>query len=211
MLPLGLITFLLTLTAVYTPKDFILHAALLRQACAHCGIFVTAATRRCPDSVSVPMWRVMLSHPLPVVALVRPLPHQQADRTWTAPGPPELCPQNQETSRDHRVLPALSQRNRSSAAIPESRVRYPCIPHPFATNMSFGYPMPMSVRLACLSHAASVRSEPGSNSSLFRRNTPASPRSQTAAATASHHTQLITARPYLFSAQHGRTRILTTT
>jgi hypothetical protein len=188
------------------------------------------------------MWRVMLSHPLPVVALVGRYPTNKL--IGPAPGPPELCPQNQETSRDHRVLPALSQRNRSSAAIPESRVRYPCIPHPFATNMSFGYPMPMSVRLACLSHAASVRSEPGSNSSLYmsnhitpirktqparcliqqkgshslalvslrvRRNTPASPRSQTAAATASHHTQLITARPYLFSAQHGRTRILTTT
>ncbi len=55
---------------VYTPKRFILHAALLRQAFAHCGIFVTAASRRSPDSVSVPMRRVMLSHPLPVFGLV---------------------------------------------------------------------------------------------------------------------------------------------
>ncbi len=57
-------------TGVYIPKDFILHAASLRQAFAHCGIFVAAATRRCPGSVSVPMWRVTLSRPLPVVALV---------------------------------------------------------------------------------------------------------------------------------------------
>ena len=68
--------------------------------------------------------------------------------------------------RDHQVLPALSQRDRSPAAIPESGVRCPCIPHPFATNQTLGYPAERFVRLACLSHAASVRSEPGSNSSL---------------------------------------------
>ncbi len=53
------------------------------------------------------------------------------------------------------------------AAIPVSGVRYPCIPHPFATIIHSSYPLRMTVRLACLSHAASVRSEPGSNSSLF--------------------------------------------
>ena len=58
------------LTGVYTPRGFILHAALLRQALAHCGIFVAAASRRSPGSVSVPMRRVMLSHPLPVFGLV---------------------------------------------------------------------------------------------------------------------------------------------
>ena len=59
-----------TLTAVYTPRGFILHAALLRHAFAHCGIFVTAASRRSPGSVSVPMRRVVLSHPLAVKGLV---------------------------------------------------------------------------------------------------------------------------------------------
>ena len=58
------------LTAVYIPKDFLLHAALLGQACAHCPRFVTAATRRCPGSVSVPMWPADLSVRLPVAALV---------------------------------------------------------------------------------------------------------------------------------------------
>ena len=57
-------------TEVYDPKAFILHAALLGQAFAHCPIFVTAALRGGPDSVSVPMWRANLSVPLPVVALV---------------------------------------------------------------------------------------------------------------------------------------------
>ena len=59
-----------TLTAVYTPKAFILHAALPRHAFAHCGRFVTAASRRSPSSVSVSMRRAVLSHPLPVFALV---------------------------------------------------------------------------------------------------------------------------------------------
>ena len=58
------------LTAVYTPRSFILHAASLGQAFAHCPIFVTAALRGGPGSVSVPMWRVNLSVPLPVDALV---------------------------------------------------------------------------------------------------------------------------------------------
>ncbi len=59
-----------TLTAVYIPKDFLPHAASLGQAFAHCPIFVTAALRGGPGSVSVPMLRVNLSVPLPVKALV---------------------------------------------------------------------------------------------------------------------------------------------
>ena len=58
------------LTAVYNPKAFIPHAASLGQACAHCRRFSTAATRRCLGSVSVPVSRAMLSHPVPIFALV---------------------------------------------------------------------------------------------------------------------------------------------
>ena len=57
--------------AVYNPKAFFRHAASLRQAFAHCGIFSTAATRRCLGSVSVPVSRATLSRPIPVIALVR--------------------------------------------------------------------------------------------------------------------------------------------
>ena len=56
--------------ALYNPKVFIAHAALLHQAFAHCAIFPTAATRRCLARVSVPVWGATLSGPLPVVALV---------------------------------------------------------------------------------------------------------------------------------------------
>ncbi len=58
------------LTAVYDPKAFILHAASLRQGFPHCERFSTAATRRCPGSVSVPVRLAILSDQLPVLALV---------------------------------------------------------------------------------------------------------------------------------------------
>ncbi len=56
--------------AVYNPKAFILHAALLDQACAHCPKFPTAASRRSLDRVSVPVWLVVLSDQLQIVGLV---------------------------------------------------------------------------------------------------------------------------------------------
>ncbi len=58
------------LTGVYNPKAFILHAALLRQAFAHCAKFPTAASRRSLARVSVPVWLIVLSDQLPIVALV---------------------------------------------------------------------------------------------------------------------------------------------
>ncbi len=57
-------------TEVYDPKAFILHAALLGQAFAHCPIFLTAASRRSLDRVSVPVWLNVLSDQLLIVALV---------------------------------------------------------------------------------------------------------------------------------------------
>ena len=55
---------------VYNPKAFILHAALLHQAFAHCGRFLTAASRRSLDRVSVPVWLIILSNQLKIVDLV---------------------------------------------------------------------------------------------------------------------------------------------
>ena len=58
------------LKGVYNPKAFIPHAASLRQAFAHCARFPAAASRRSLDRVSVPVWLIVLSDQLPVVALV---------------------------------------------------------------------------------------------------------------------------------------------
>ena len=59
---------------VYNPKAFILHAASLRQACAHCGIFLAAAFRRSLGRISVPMWLVILLNQLLIIALVSRYP-----------------------------------------------------------------------------------------------------------------------------------------
>ena len=57
-------------TELYNPKAFITHAAWLDQACAHCPIFPTAASRRSLARVPVPVWLIILSDQLPVYALV---------------------------------------------------------------------------------------------------------------------------------------------
>ena len=62
------------LKGLYDPKIFITHAALLRQAFAHCGKFPTAASRRSLDRVSVPVWLIVLSDQLMIVALVSRYP-----------------------------------------------------------------------------------------------------------------------------------------
>ena len=58
------------LTGLYDPQTFITHAASLHQACAHCARFPDANSRRSLDHVSVPVWLIVLSDQLPIVALV---------------------------------------------------------------------------------------------------------------------------------------------
>ncbi len=58
---------------VYSPEAFI-PQALLRQAFAHCGKFPTAASRRSLGRVSVPVWLIILSDQLLIVALVGSYP-----------------------------------------------------------------------------------------------------------------------------------------
>ena len=58
------------LTEVYDPKTFFPHTALLGQGCPHCPIFPTAASRRSLGRVPVPVWLIILSDQLPIVALV---------------------------------------------------------------------------------------------------------------------------------------------
>ena len=61
-------TFSFRTKAVYNPKAFILHAAWLDQAFAHCPKFPTAASRRSLGRVSVPVWLIILSDQLEIVA-----------------------------------------------------------------------------------------------------------------------------------------------
>src|SRR5690625_5814613 len=47
------------------------HAAWLRQSFLHCARFLTAASRRSLGRVSVPVWGIILSDALAIIALVR--------------------------------------------------------------------------------------------------------------------------------------------
>ena len=51
-------------------RTVFLHAAWLDQISIHCPIFLTAASRRSLDRVSVPVWGTFLSEPLDIVAMV---------------------------------------------------------------------------------------------------------------------------------------------
>ena len=58
------------LKVLYNPQAFFTHAALLHQGFPHCAIFPTAASRRSLGRVSVPVWLIVLSDQLQIVALV---------------------------------------------------------------------------------------------------------------------------------------------
>ena len=113
--------------AVYNPKTFSLHAAWQDQGCPPCPIFPTAASRRRLCRVSVPVWLVVLSDQLSIVALVglypankliehRPLLLRKVLRS------PAF------TLRSHAVLAALS------GSYPPQEDTFRCITHPCATR-----------------------------------------------------------------------------
>ena len=58
------------LKEVYDPKAFVPHAELLPQTFVHWAKFPTAASRRSLGRVSVPVWLIVLSDQLRIVALV---------------------------------------------------------------------------------------------------------------------------------------------
>ena len=144
-------------TAVYNPRAVVPHVASLRQTCVHCGRFSTAAIRRCPGSVSVPVVGAALSRPLdvfgtvgryPAVYLVSRRPLRGRNRTlW-------FSPSRRNVARYYRGFPH---------AIPVPRAGRRRLTTPFAAAP--GSEEPFAARLACLIHATSVHSEPGSNPS----------------------------------------------
>jgi hypothetical protein len=151
-------SFSFLLKAVYNPRAFIPHAALLRQAFAHCARFPTAASRRSLGRVSVPVWLIVLSDQLPVVALVGHYPANKLIGRETLPIRNSFffrpCDQK-EVSGISSGFPLLSQRPGQVSHVLRTRspLDLPSCCHELDP-----------VRLACVKHAASVRPEPGSNS-----------------------------------------------
>src|SRR5207249_4577250 len=116
------------LKEVYNPKAVIPHAASLHQACAHCAIFPTAASRRSLGRVSVPVWPVALSGRLPVVALVGHHPTNKLIGREPIPDrrnfPPHQMPD--------RVLSGISPRFRGLSQ--RSGAGCSRVTHPFAAR-----------------------------------------------------------------------------
>ena len=107
---------------VYSPEAFIPHAALLRQAFAHCGKFPTAASRRSLGRVSVPVWLIILSDQLLIVALVGLYPTNKLIRREL------ILRRNSFHLAAYGVLAAVSSR------YPPPEGRFSRVTHPSATN-----------------------------------------------------------------------------
>ena len=100
----------------------------------------------------------MADHPLRPATdrrLGGPLPRQLANRTQAHPLPINLLSRPYAGPHDIRYYP------RVGTAIPEQGADCLRVTHPFAAIHCW------TARLACIRHATSVRSEPGSNSSLI--------------------------------------------
>ncbi len=113
---------------LYNPKAFIAHAASLGQACAHCRRFSTAASRRSLASVAVPVARVVLSHPLSILALVGRYPANKLILREPLPRRDSFGSQQMPAGYIARYYPSVR------TAIPVLGVGYPRLTAPFATS-----------------------------------------------------------------------------
>ena len=146
------------LKAVYDPKAFIPHAALLRQGFPHCAKVPTAASRRSLGRISVPMWPFNLSVRLLIAGLVgryltnylirhEPISKRVSPFLYRGCPPYTLCG---ISTRFHVLFHSSRQVAHALLTRPPLSISVQA-PHYF-------------VRLECVMHAASVHPEPGSNS-----------------------------------------------
>ena len=98
---------------------------MLDQAFAHCPIFPTAASRRSLGRVSVPVWLIILSDQLLIVALVSRYLTNKLIRRGTIQEWPKPFPR-----RTYAVLAIVS--NGYSPLLG----RFPRVTHPFATKVT---------------------------------------------------------------------------
>ncbi len=117
-------------TGVYNPKAFVLHAASLGQACAHCRRFSTAASRRSLGSVSVPVCRATLARPVGIVGLVGRYPANYLIPRRPVPG------RRSFGRREMSLRDVAGDYPQFPAAIPIPGVGYRRLTHPCATGLA---------------------------------------------------------------------------
>ncbi len=103
----------------------------LRQAFAHCARFPAAASRRSRGRVSVPVWLIVLSDQLPIVALVGRYPTNKLIGRGTILEWPKPFP-----LRAYAVLATVS------SDYSPLQGRFPRVTHPSATRVSGASPGP---------------------------------------------------------------------
>ncbi len=138
---------------LYNPKAFFTHAAWLDQACAHCPKFPTAASRRSLDRVSVPVWLIILSDQLRIVALVGftpPTSLSDIGRSHSA----RSCDPRFPPKSVCGISPSFDRLSPATGHVP---IYYSPVRHSPSTCIATRH---AAVRLACVKHAASVQSEP---------------------------------------------------
>ena len=107
----------------------------LHQAFAHCARFLVAATRRCRDRVSVPLWLADLSVQLPVIALVGHYPTNKLIGR-------RLLPQRSVTTFSPIFTGHHGELSRLSASYAPLRGRFLRVTHPFAANATTNTQLP---------------------------------------------------------------------
>ena len=107
---------------LYNPQAFFTHAAWLHQGFPHCARFLTAAARRRRDRVSVPVWGIALSRPLPVIGLVGHYPTNYLIGRRSIP-----------KRRSFSLFRAYAGLAAVSSRYPPLRGRSLRVTHPFAT------------------------------------------------------------------------------
>ena len=144
-----------------TRRAVVLHATWLVQALAHWPIFLTAASRRSLDRVSVPMWGTFLSEPLLIVGMVGRYPAIYLIRRILIRHRWNLWLDRHAEIQQYRVLIFLSK---GYPRVPgRLDTCYAPVRRSPSTIASYRHAAP---RLACVKPVASVHPEPGSNSSL---------------------------------------------
>ena len=149
------------LIELYVTNYFFTHAASLHQGFLHCAISPTAASRRSLGRVSVPMWPSALSGRLLIVALVSRYLTNWLIRRGS------IIYHRGFSHSFMRSCALMRYQHLFLSVIPLYMAGYPRVTHPSATNRYFTRFPYLSVRLACVRHAASVHPEPGSNSHVL--------------------------------------------
>src|SRR5690349_19926761 len=105
------------LKEVYNPKAVIPHAASLHQACAHCAIFPTAASRRSLGRISDPVWPVTLSGRLAVVALAGHDPTNKLIDRGPIPHRKSFPPHARKCAVIFRIRPSFHRTSQSTGQV----------------------------------------------------------------------------------------------